>query len=207
MSGLRVIRSFSTEMMKIAADIKDADIRHLLAERRGNEYLEGGRLPSNYDKPEFPKAAAGGYTAPIGLSESGSYDLKSNKKKPNSYQKIRDYSTAALKGGLTGLGVLGAHNAMKGRFGSPSAGLETLRAAKHARRAATIGASAAVVDRGYRHDELNKHATVAPSLGATFQSPKQELSRGQEVGRFESVVHDYGKPSKTLQIGRKFRIP
>ena len=143
MSNLRIIRSFSVELMKIAADIKDSDIRNLLAERRGEEYLEGGRLPSNADKPAFPKAAtSGGYTAPVGLSASGSYDLKANKKKSNLYQKVRDYSTTALKGGLTGLGVLGASNAMRGRFGSPAAGTETLRAMRQARRAATIGASA-----------------------------------------------------------------
>jgi hypothetical protein len=206
MSDLRVIRAFSTELMKIAADIKDADIRSLLAHRRGEEYLEGGRLPSNADIG-LQKQAAGGYTAPVGLSASGSYDLKANKKKSNSYQKARDYSTTAMKGGLTGLGILGASNAMRGRFGSPSVGLETLRAARQARRAATVGASAAVVDRAYRHDELNKQAMVAPTVGAAFRSPQQELARGQEVGRFESGAHAYGRAPKTVQIGRKFRLP
>lgn len=205
------MRSFTVEMLKIAADIKDADIRKLLAERRGEEYLDGGRLLTNtaQEAPYFPKmAAGGGYTAPVSMAASGSYDLKARKKKHNTYQELRDYSMTGMKGALTGLGVLGASNAMRGRFGSPSSGLETLRAAKQARRAATIGGSAAVLDRAYRHHELTKEALVNPNPGTSFRSPRQELSSGQETGRFESqVFHDYGKPSKTVQLGRKFRIP
>lgn len=210
MSGLRTIRAFTVEMLKIAADIKDADIRKLLAERRGEEYLEGGRLLSNTEQEAryFPKMARyGGYSAPVGMSVSGSYDLKANKKKHNTYQKLRDYTVTGTKGALTGLGALGAANAMRGRFGSPSAGLEAARAARQARRVATVGASAAVLDKAYRHDELTKEALVSPAPAAPFRSPQQELSRGQETGKFESTVfHDYKGP-KTVQLGRKFRIP
>lgn len=211
MSGLRTIRAFTVEMLKIAADIKDADIRKLLAERRGEEYLEGGRLLTNTEQEAkyFPKMAGvgGGYTAPVGMSASGSYDLKARKKKDNTYQKLRDYATTGTKGALTGLGILGASNAMRGRFGSPSAGLEAVRAARQARRVATIGASAAVLDRAYRHDEFTKEALVNPKPETPFRSPRQELSRGQETGKFEShVFHDYGSP-RTVQLGRKFRIP
>lgn len=208
---LRTMRSFTVEMLKIAVDIKDADIRKLLAERRGEEYLDGGRLLTNtaQEAPYLPKTAAGGgYSASVGMTASGSYDLKARKKKHNAYQKLRDYSVAGMKGALTGLGALGAANAMKGRFGSPSAGRETLRAAKQARRAATIGGSAAVLDRAYRHDELTKEALVNPGLGVAFRSPQQELSQGQETGKFEShVFHNDGRPPKTVQLGKKFRIP
>lgn len=215
MSDLRTIRAFGAELMKIAADIKDSDIRKLLSDRKGQEYLEGGQLPSNQEEALYlPKmAAGGGYEAPgglIGLSAPAgdTYDLKARKKKSNSYQKLRDYGTTGMKGALTGLGVLGASNAMRGRFGSPSTSLDALRAAKQARRAATIGGSAAIVDRAYRHDELTKQALIHSNPGAPFTSPKQELANGQETGKFESsVVHDYGKAPKTVQIGRKFRIP
>lgn len=211
MSSLRIIKSFTVEMLKIAADIKDADIRKLLAERRGEEYLDGGRLLTNtaQEAPYLPKmAAGGGYSASVGMAASGNYDLKAKKKKPNSYQKLRDYSVAGIKGSLTGLGILGASNAMRGRFGSPSTRRETFRAAQQARRAATIGGSAAVLDRAYRHDELTKEAIVNPKPETSFQSPQQALSLGRETGKFEShVFHDYGKPSKTVQLGRKFQIP
>lgn len=213
MSSLRTIRSFTVELLKTAADIKDADIRKLLAERRGEEYLEGGRLPANtaQETPYLPKLAApGGYRAPLGMAASGNYDLKARKKKNNTYQKLRDYTSSGVKGALTGLGVLGASNAMRGRFGSPASGLDTLRAARQARRAATIGGSAAVLDKAYRHDELTlgKEAMVLSNPNDTFRSPAAELSTTGRTGRFESsVFHDYGKPPKTLQIGNKFRIP
>ena len=211
MSGLRTIRAFAVEMLKIAADIKDADIRKLLAERKGEEYLDGGRLLTNTEQEAkyFPKMASGfgGYSPPVGMSASGSYDLTARKKKNNTYQKLRDYTVTGTKGALTGLGVLGASNAMRGRFGSPSTGLDAVRAARQARRAATIGASAAVLDRAYRHDEFSKEAMVSPKLETPFRSPQQELSRGQETGKFESgVIHDYKRP-RSVQIGRKFRIP
>lgn len=212
MSDLRTIRAFAVEMLKIAADIKDSDIRKLLAERKGVEYLEGGELPSNREEALYlPKMAGlGGYEAPIGMAAGSMYDLQAKKKKHNNYQKIRDYGTTGVKGALTGLGVLGATNAMRGRFGSPSSAFETLRAARQARRAATIGASAAVLDRAYRHNdlEMSKQALVNPRPSTPFRSPAQELADGQETGKFEShVIHDYGRPPKTVQLGRKFRIP
>jgi hypothetical protein len=211
MSSLRTIRSFTVEMLKIAADIKDADIQKLLTERQGKEYLEGGRLPSNtFDEapPLIKMAAGGGYRAPVGMAASDNYDLKARKKKNNTYQKMRDYATTGMKGALTGLGVLGASNAMRGRFGSPSGGLEVLKATRQARRAATIGGSAAMLDRAYRHDELSKESMVSANPNNSFRSPAAELAESSRTGRFEShVVHDYGKPPKTFIIGKKFRIP
>lgn len=205
------MRSFAVEILKIAADIKDADIRKLLSERRGEEYLDGGRLLTNtaQEAPYLPKmASGGGYQAPVGVAASGNYDLKAKTKKHNTYQKLRDYAATGTKGALTGLGILGASNAMRGQFGSPAKGLETFRAARQARRAATIGGSASVLDRAYRHDEFTKEAIVNPKTETPFRSPQQELSRGQETGKFEShVFHDYGKPPKTVQLGKKFRIP
>lgn len=212
MSDLRTIRAFAVEMIKISAAIKDSDIRKLLAERKGVDYLEGGELPSNQEEALYlPKMAGfGGYQAPIGMSAGNMYDFQDPKKKHNNYQKIRDYGVTGVKGALTGLGILGASNAMRGRFGAPSSGLEALRAARQARRAATIGASAAMLDRAYRYDDVNltKQALVNPKPSSPFRSPAQELSDGQETGKFESgIIHDYGKPPKTVQLGRKFRIP
>lgn len=194
--------------MKIAADIKDADIRKLVAERRGEEYLEGGKLPE--DPPDAFAKHAKGYEAPLGMSASGNYDLKSKKKKKNTYQKVRDYGAAGMKGGLTALGILGASNAMKGRFGAPSGPVEIAHAARTARRAATVGASASVMDRAYRHDEFSKEkdAAVMPNPGRAFRSPASALATARQTGGFKSrVVHGKGTPPKTVQLGRKFTLP
>jgi hypothetical protein len=40
-------RAFSVELMKIATEVQDADIRAMVAESRGKEYLQGGRLATN----------------------------------------------------------------------------------------------------------------------------------------------------------------
>lgn len=208
MSSLRTIRSFTVEMLKIAADIKDSDIRKLLSERRGEEYLEGGRLQSNsFD--EAPPLIKAGNNYSSGVA-TGAFNLSARKKKDNSYQTARDYTTTGAKGALTGLAILGASNTMRGRFGSPSTASEAIRAMRQARRAATVGGSAAVLDRAYRHNDLYKDKTsmVRPGLNTGFRSPQEELARGAETGKFEShVIHDYGKPARTVQLGRKFRIP
>lgn len=211
MSSLRTIRSFTVEMLKIAADIKDSDIRKLLSERRGEDYLEGGRLPTNtFDEaPPLIKASGADSNYSSGIA-TGTYNFKARTKKDNSYQKARDYVTTGTKGALTGLAILGAGNAMKGRFGGPAAGVETIRAMKQARRAATVGGSAAILDRAYRHDDLykDKTAVVHPGLNTSFRGPEEELARGAETGKFEShVIHNYGRPPRTVQLGRKFRIP
>lgn len=215
-SSLRTIRAFSVELMKIASGIKyDAEVRKLLADRRGEEYLEGGRLQSNAE-PEVPfsnqKLANSGSYAGLHAG-AGSYDvLGSKKKKKNHYQTARDYAGTAVKGGLTGLGVLGAANALRGRFGAP-VGEQAVRQAMHsARRAAGAGAGLAIADRAYRHDDLPGQAktafVVSPNTSSTFTSPAKELASTSQTGGFRgSVIHDTGKAPKPLQIGNKFRLP
>lgn len=216
-SLLRTIRAFSTELMKIAADIQDADIRKLLSERRGKEYLDGGRLLTNTEAeaPYAQKMAmSGGYSAPVGLATgSGSMDvLRSHKKKSNNYQKARDYAGTAMKGGLTGLGILGASNAMRGRFGTPAGEKAIRHAARSAQRAATAGAGVAVADRAYRHDDvlgLDKKAfTVSANPSSSFRSPAASLAQSSQTGGFKSgVIHGTGTAPKSLQIGKKFQLP
>lgn len=216
-SLLRTIRAFSVELMKEASKIMDADIRKLLAERKGEEYLEGGRLPTNTEA-EIPfqtkVASNGSYTAPRNMATtSGAIDvLDSHKKKHNRYQKVRDYTGTAMRGGLTGLGVLGATNAMRGRFGSPSNAHAVRAAAKSVRRAAGAGAAIAVADKAYRYDDVptmdKKAFVVSPNPSAAFKSPSLALSETRETGGFKpSVIHDSGKATKSIQLGRKFNLP
>jgi hypothetical protein len=211
MSSIRQFRAFSTEMMKVAADVQDSDIRALLAERRGKEYLQGGRLLSNsaVDGSQYAvKMGSGGYTPPLGLDASGAYNHSSKVKKHNQYQKARDYTGTAIKGGLTGLGILAGHNAMKGRFGSPQVAHEIAHAARQARHAASAGAGIAVADKAYRHDDLPKMAFVNQTSGASFRSPSAELASTQATGSFHGgSIHNTGHAPQALQLGKKFRMP
>jgi hypothetical protein len=211
MPGLRQLRAFSVEMMKLAADVQDADIRDLLAFRRGEEYLPGGQLESNTEEEERHQSKLADFDPKMGLA-AGSFDLRARKKKHNDYQKARDYTTTGLKGGLTGLGVLGAINTMRGRFGSPSGAYEVRKAMSTARKAFGVGAGAAVADRAYRHDELPKTAAdigalgVRPSTG-NLKSPGTQLSQARATGLFRNVNHaSEGLKPRSLKIGSKFRV-
>jgi hypothetical protein len=211
MPGLRQLRAFSVEMMKLAADVQDAGIRDLLAFRRGEEYLPGGQLESNTEEEVRHQSKLADFDPKMGLA-AGSYDLKARKKKQNDYQKARDYTTTGLKGGLTGLGVLGAINTMRGRFGSPAGVYETRKAMNTARKAFGIGASAAVADRAYRHDELPKTASNIGALGVqstpgNLKSPGAQLSQARATGLFRNVNHaSEGLKPRSLQMGTKFRV-
>lgn len=213
--AIRMIRAFSTELQKIAAKVQDADIQKLLAEREGKEYLDGGRLATNTMlEAEYAQKMAGfgGYSAPVGLSTGAGINdvLKSKTKKDNDYQKVRDYAGTGMKGGLTGLGVLGATNAMRGRFGAPVGAAAIRHAAKSARRAAGIGATAAIADRAYRHDDLpgeKKAFVVGANPNTPFRSPAASLSESRATGSFKNVIHDAGKASRGVQLGTKFRLP
>lgn len=209
--SLRQLRSFSVEMMKLAADIQDADIRSLLAFRRGEEYLEGGKLPANTALEDVElHLTKMGLDSRIGLAASNSYDLHAKTKKDNSYQKTRDYATSGIKGGLTALGLLGATNAMRGRFGPPKNLSATRKAMNNARRVAAVGAAAAVVDRAYRHDELPEVAKLANIVRPTpnaFRSPAAQLAQSRATGSFKNVIRSTeGRQPHSLQIGNKFRV-
>lgn len=216
-NSLRSFRIFSSEIMKAAAKINDADIRALLSERKGEEYLQGGKLLSNSGaEAQYVEKLSSSYSG-AGLLASDAYDLKAKKKKDNNYQKARDYAYAGTKGGLTALGLLGAANAMRGRFGAPSGAQEIRKAMKSARKAFGVGSSIAVADRAYRHDDFRnkghnpdhkeKIALVAPNPASAFRSAATALSKSQRTGGFKSsVVHRSGKPPRVIQLGQKFRV-
>lgn len=207
MPGLRQLRSFSTELMKLAAGVPDAGIRELLAFRRGEEFLPGGQLESNTEEEARHQAKFAspgldfGSMGRLGLA-SGSFDLPARKKKDNAYQKVRDYAVTGMKGGLSGLGVMGAINTMRGKKG--------LNSMMAARRAAAGGASLALLDRAYRHDDLPKTANIG-TIGvhptpSGLRSPGAQLSQARETGLFRGVNHAAeGREPHSLQIGQKFR--
>jgi hypothetical protein len=199
---LRFYRSFSAELQKIAASVDDAGIRALLADRRGEEYLQGGELPVNESVPGERTVPAG---VPIAKVAAGlgyglhNYDLKAKKKGPTGYQKARDYAVSGVKGALTGGAVLALAHNMRG-------GQATDIAAKSLRRAAGVGAGASLADRAFRHEELKKVAVVTSQPSAPFRSPADALDRSSNVGQFENKVHQSTAKPAGL-IGNKFRIP
>lgn len=202
---LRTFRSFAAELIKSATKANDADIRHLISERNGEEYLQGGRLLANsaQEAQYVRKEAKAVYSL-----ASGNYDLKAHTKKNNAYQKTRDYAVTGMKGALTGLGVLTAANAIKGRFGTPKGRLAIVKAKRRAQIAASAGAMASLADRAYRHDEFNKQAFINQTPGSTLGAAGTALSNAGKTGAFKSsIVHHSGKPPRVIQLGQKFRIP
>lgn len=210
-SPLRMIRAFSVELMKLASGIKDGDIQKLLATRKGEDYLPGGKLPSNSIEDQVMEPKMANYDG-IGVAAAGMHDLHAKKKKKNTYQKGRDYVGTGIKGGLTGIGILGGINAMRGRFAAPSGRAGIHAAARSAQRAATVGAGAAIADRAYRHDDVpgidKDAAMITPGLSRSFGSPAGALATARRTGGFKSSVqHQAGKPPKTVQLGKKFHLP
>jgi hypothetical protein len=206
-------RSFSTELIKIAVELQDSDIRKLMAERNGQEYLEGGRLGSNGAGeggdigyvPEIQKKAARlGMTA-LDPMATKLDKTRSQVKDPSQYQGVRDTAMTGLGGGLMGGSVLRAAQYMR-------KGQANFRPGAYA-AAAGIGAAAGLSDRIYRHrhelsfgkgSDQEKQANLN---SATF-SPGRELDRGHKVGSFQDKRIHMSRPEPTAGlVGNKGRLP
>jgi hypothetical protein len=203
----RFFRSFSSELSKIAADIVDSDIRKLLAERRGEEYLEGGELPDNEQHFYVPVMGGGAVkTAAMGTM-TDTYNLRAKKKEDSDYQRLRDTSWRGAQGAAVGAGLTKLHKDMHGRQ----------MMAKHYRKGALLGMGAAVADKAYRHRQGLKEdirnrlpsrktkeaGIVRPNATRAFRSPASALSAGQKTGGFESKTNKFpGKPARVVRLGK-----
>lgn len=200
---VRTYRAFSGELMKIASDVQDADIRALLADRRGEEYLRGGELDSEIVRAQDTQDNLRGMhkkSSRLFLA-SDSYNLRARKKKPGKYQEARDYAATGLKGALTGAGIVELGRKL-GVGGAPMV--------KHYRAAAGIGAAATLADRAYRHvhgEPVQKQAGAVESLSQGFRSPAVSLHRAQQTGKTLNILHkgSAGKPAGLM--GKNFRLP
>lgn len=204
-NSLRSLRTFSAEIMKCAAKISDADIQAMVTDKNGGEYLKGGKLPTNTVEEENGVKVA----SIMGVS-SGAYDFRTKTKKNNAYQNVRDYTITGMKGALTGLGVLSASNALRGRYGTPRGFMAVAKAKKRARLAAGVGAGLSVADRVYRHHDehgKSKEAMVEQTPGTSFQTPATSLANARRTGSLKAgVVRHGGMPPRILQFGNKFRV-
>ncbi len=212
--------AFASELTKVAAETLDPDIRRLLAERLGEEYLEGGKIPETETLPKFANMLANNA---LGLS-----NFKAKKKDDSTYQHVRDWGWRGVQGAAAGAGLTQLAKNIRG--GS--------RAQMHSgdyRRGAAIGAGVAIGDRLWRHRkekaekqsaapkrvfvdfkdafdrqraaESSKTAMVNANPGASFRSPANELAESGKTGLFKSKVIHTGAVSKPLQLGKKFPMP
>ena len=194
--NVRTLRSFSTELLKIAGEALDADVRKLHADRKGKEYLVGGELPSNPGTPWAEKLANM-------LMAAGMTNFKADKKDPGVYQHVRDWGWRGAQGAAAGAGMTQLAKNMRG------AGMT----AKNYRQGAGIGAGIAIGDRVWRHHQDKKHkaektAMVNANPNDAFRSPAVALHEGQQTGGFKShMTHSTGTAPKPFQIGKKFRLP
>lgn len=200
--NLRAYRAFSTELLKIANDLGDAEIRALLAERRGEEYLKGGELDSRQQNDDPP--------APANLEKKSNIAalapsfLHAQKKDNTPYQAVRDTSVKALGGAAGGAGAMKLVHDMMGK--APTA--------RGYRIAAGTGAGLALADKAFRYrQEIGqkmrrkpkvKKAFVETNPGAGFKSPAESLASGQTVGKFQNRVH-MSQAKVPGALGKAFR--
>ena len=191
-------RSFSTELIKIAIELQDSDVRKMLADRAGKEYLEGGRLPTNGAGeggdigyvPELQKKAAKRGLNTMDPMATPLDRVRSQTKDPGQYQNTRDTAMTGLGGALMGTGVARMAQGFRRYQSSGSHYFSP----KTYMAAAGVGASVGLADRLYRHrHELSfgqgasqpQQQKQANMNSATF-SPGRELHRGHQEGGFQA---------------------
>ncbi len=186
-------RAFATELLKIATEVRDPEIRAMIAESNGKEYLQGGRLNANAEtetnfKPKIASPYMHGYEVGRKLASlMGS-----------GYETASNFAGTALRGGMTGAGAatLG-HTLMRGH--------EAKLLPKHLGAAVAGGAGLALADRAFRRHAMKKQLTKLANMG-TF-SPARQLHSTQSQGDFENKVHHTPlKPAAGI-IGNNFRMP
>jgi len=194
-------RAFTAELIKIATEVQDADIRAMMAEAKGKEYLPGGQIRSNAEvETNFkPKLAMGfmGYTPPSAYNWLG--------KKPTAtgtpYETASNFASAALKGGMTGAGAATlAHTLHHGHdFKIPP---------KHLGKAVALGSGVALADRALRRRAVIKQQKMKTAmLGSSTFTPARALQTGQQQGHFENKLHRGVVKSMPGMIGRESSAP
>lgn len=197
-------RSFSTEILKKAADvnIQDPAIRALKALRKGEEYLAGGQLPANAQAETgfMPKMAAS-ILVPVDV-----YDLKARSKTEGPYQKIRDYATTGLRGALVGGSATKLFEKIRGAW-HPK-GVAPDISAKGYLGAAAVGAGLSLADKAYRRHQAKKNGLLKKAMlnPANF-SPARALQRDQQVRHFLTKVHLGYKPTPPPGLVRGGWLP
>jgi len=187
-------RAFATELMKIATEVRDPDIRAMIAESKGKEYLNGGALRCNSEvETNFKPKLASGFMA---FTPVGTYNVRG--KKPTAqgsgYETASNFAGTALRGAMTGAGATTlAHTIRHGH---------DLRAAPRTLAiAAAGGAGLALADRAMRRRAMKKQ------LEKIAFSPARQLQSTGAVGSFLKKVHNTPLKASVPAIGNSFRLP
>jgi hypothetical protein len=193
-------RSFSTELIKIATEALDADIRANVSEAKGKEYLYGGQLRTNTEIETNFKPKLAGFMA---FTPVGTYNVLGNKKREaqpsSSYERLSGTAGTALRGGMTGAGVATLGHALL-------RGHEAKLAPGSLGKAVAIGGGIAIADRALRRRAVKKQLEKAANLATSF-SPARQLHANQDRGRFENKVHNTPLKAQAGLIGKDFRLP
>lgn len=202
--NLRTCRAFATELLKIAHGLGDAEIRALIADRKGEEYLKGGELDTRAqnDEKDIPLASNLSKTANMAMLAPGY--LHAHKKDDSAYQTVRDTGVKALGGAAGGAGAVKLFHDMAGK--APTA--------RKYRVGAGVGAGLALADKAFRYRQeigakvrrkpKTKTAFVQQNPNAGFKSPAEALSTTSQVGKFQNRVHQSAAKTPGL-LGKAFR--
>jgi hypothetical protein len=190
-------RAFSTELLKIATEVRDPDIRAMISEAHGKEYLNGGALRANSEAETNFKPKLAAPSSFMAYTPVGTYNVRG--KKPTAtgsgYETASNFAGTALRGGMTGAGAATlAHTLRHGH--------DLKLAPKHLGMAVAGGAGLALADRALRRNAVKKQLTKV----AMF-SPARQLHATQSRGDFENKVHHTPLKSSVPTIGRDFRLP
>jgi len=206
------MRAFSTELVKLAMEIKDPDIQALQAEKKGKEYLQGGRLPANTEAETsfVPKIASiTGWRSPARLAATG-MDMDSPVDSPhNRYAKAKDWMMTGVKGVTTGAGLMGLGHALVKAPMAPGATFsEGLKASVPALRAgALLGGGLAIGDKLLTHHLKKKEMMKQAMLGSQTFTPARELKASGETAHFENMIHKGPGVRPSGLMGTAGRLP
>lgn len=225
---LRFFRVFSTELLKLAVEIQDPDIRRALAEKKGKEYLVGGQLPSNAPNEQDSQIKIGwrvGASDPD-VNPVSTFDSfgprKSKKERADTYKKVMDTAATGVGGAflgnrITGMGynisnlkpflprtetmLEGGKLVEKALEGAPKLKWREMPAKMHA-VSALAGAGLALADRAYRRRSGLQQDKVDQSASGqaklAFTSPAEELSSASHRGK---------TVQKITRVGHKPAVP
>lgn len=191
-------RAFATELLKIATEVRDPDIRAMIAESHGKEYLNGGALRCNSEaETNFKPKLAANFMA---FTPVGTYNVrgKAPTAQGSGYETASNFAGTALRGGMTGAGVSTLAHALHG-------GHDFRPSSRVLGASVGVGAGVALADRALRRHAMKKQLSRMAKT-ANF-TPARQLHATQSRGDFENKVHHTPLKPMAAAVGRDFRLP
>lgn len=198
-------RAFATELLKIATEVRDPDIRAMIAEAKGKEYLNGGALRANSEvETNFKPKLAANFMA---FTPVGTYNILGKRRpeaQPSSaYERASGTAGAALKGGMTGAGAGTLIHTLRH-------GHDLRMAPKPLAKWVGAGTGIALADRALRRHATKRNleqAVKTANLDPQTFTPARQLHANQSRGTFENKLHRGVVKSTPGVVGNAFRLP